>query len=377
MTSKPLMIAETASGEATGAQAAQGYSKAGWIASAFANEIPSAFPRIGAVLWMNDDLSGSEGCCNWSIESSAAALAAARQNIGDNGDYLGSYSATPVLQAPAEGATGVSLTPTLRWQGSAGSAQYTAYVWDPQAGRMKFQASTAQTSITVPASAGLAGSTFYYWTAQACNGSCGPLARWEGFTTQASATPGTPALLSPVEGAVGVSLTPTIQWSAAGGAGQYTAFVWDPAAGAMAYQATTAGLSLTLPGSAALQPDRFYYYSVQACNAAGCGPIARWEGFTTRAGLGAPGLVVPLEGSTGDGTQPTIRWTATSGATQYTVFVWDPAAVIMMFQQTTTALSAAVPASAGLQPGHFYYYSVQACTGSVCGPLARWEGFTT
>jgi len=97
--------------------------------------------------------------------------------------------------------------------------------------------------------------------------------------------------------------------------------------------------------------------------------------------VGAPLLRAPAEGATGVGVTPTIAWIAPSGSspgnTQYTVFVWDPAASVMKFQQTTTALSTAVPFSAGLVAGHFYYYSVQACDGNICGPLARWEGFTS
>jgi len=49
----------------------------------------------------------------------------------------------------------------------------------------------------------------------------------------------------------------------------------------------------------------------------------------------------------------------------------------MAYQATTTALSLTVPAGSILLPGHFYYYSAQACNGAACSPLARWEGFTT
>ncbi len=291
----------------------------------------------------------------------------------------------PGLSSPREGATGVSTTPTLTWtapSGATGSTQYTAYVWDPTASTMAWQGSTAALSITVPAGSALKGDHFYYYTVQACNGtSCGPLARWEGFTTGAGL--GAPGLSSPAEGSTNVSLTPTLAWTAASGAvsgTQYTAYVWDPTASTMVFQQTTAALSLSVPAASALQASHFYYYSAQACTGSVCGPLARWEGFTTGTGLGAPGLLAPVEGSSGNGVTPTLRWSAASGATggtQYTVFVWDPTVGKMMFQQTTAGLSAAVPASAGLVAGHFYYYSVQACNGTTCGPLARWEGFTS
>ncbi len=295
----------------------------------------------------------------------------------------------PGLTSPAEGATGVALTPTLQWtaaNGTNASTQYTAYIWDPAAGRTVFQQSTNGLSVSVPQSAALQSNHFYYYSAQACNGStCGPLARWEGFTTGAGNAPGVVTLNLPAEGAQDVSLTPVLGWSAPSGAipgtTQYTAYVWDPAASAMRFQATGTGLSVAVPGSAGLVLGHFYYWSVQACNGGACGPLARWEGFTTVSSIGAPALRSPAEGATGVGVTPTIAWLAPSGAspgnTVYTVYVWDPSASIMKFQQTTTALSIAVPFSSGLVSGHFYYYSVQACNGSTCGPLARWEGFTS
>src|SRR5581483_7562310 len=97
-----------------------------------------------------------------------------------------------------------------------------------------------------------------------------------------------------------------------------------------------------------------------------CGPLARWEGFTTAA-LGAPALTSPVEGSTGISVTPTLRWTAASGAgasTTYTGYVWDPTASKVVFQQSTSGLTVAVPAGSALAIGHFYYYSAQACDGS-------------
>jgi len=294
---------------------------------------------------------------------------------------------TPVLVAPVEGATNVPLTPTVSWNAapgsSSGTTQYTAYIWDPTVSAMVFQQTTTGLSATVPAGSALQLGRFYYYTVQACNGtSCAALARWEGFTTVAGI--GTPALTAPAEGAIGVSLTPALQWSqppgAVSGVTQYTAYVWDPAANAMRFQQTTAGLSANVPASAGLAAGHFYYWSVIVCNGASCGPLARWIGFTTAGTPGAPGLLAPAEGATHVGTTPTLRWSAPAGAvtgtTQYTAMVWDPAANTMKFQQTTAALTTAVPASAGLVAGHFYYWTVQACNGASCGPLARWIGVT-
>jgi len=344
--------------------------------SALSIGVPAASALQGGVFYYWTVQACNGGACGplarWLGFTTAAALGA------------------PGLSSPLEGATNVSTTPTVQWTAAGGAAngvtQYTVFIWDPNPGAMVFQQTTTALSLSVPPAAALQGSRFYYYTVQACDGaSCGPLARWEGFTTAASSGPGVVTLTQPPEGATGVSLTPALQWAAPTGAvsgtTRYTASVWDPAAGVMRFQQTTTALDIDVPGSAGLVLGHFYYWTVQACNGTDCGPLARWEGFTTVSGLGAPLLRGPAEGATGVGVTPTINWLAPSGAspgtTQYTVFVWDPAVGVMKFQQTTTALLLPVPFSAGLVSGHFYYYTVQACNGGTCGPLARWEGFTS
>jgi mannan endo-1,4-beta-mannosidase len=71
--SQPVMITEMGSGEASATEARQGHSKATWIRTAFTHDIP-ARPRIKAVIWFNEDKTGSDSHGeNWRIESSPAA----------------------------------------------------------------------------------------------------------------------------------------------------------------------------------------------------------------------------------------------------------------------------------------------------------------
>jgi len=294
----------------------------------------------------------------------------------------------PVLLTPAEGTQNILTTPTFTWQAPAGAVAgttvYDVWITDYTTNTVLPLETTTATSLVVPASEGLQPAHGIYWTVAACNpGACSAYARAWGETI--APQPGAPGLTSPIEGSTTVSQTPTLQWTAAsgavGGTTQYTGFVWDPAAGVMKFQQSTTALSLAVPASAGLQPGTFYYYTAQACTGSVCGPLARWEGFTTWTTPGVPALLAPVEGSTGNGATPTLQWAAPSGAvpgaTQYTAYVWDPQAGVMKFQQTVTALSVTVPASAGLQPGTFYYYTVSACNGSNCSAVARWEGFTS
>lgn len=69
---KPIMIAETASGEFSDG----GVKKSQWISDAFQTGIPS-LPAIKAVLWFNEDKTASESCpCSWPVNTTSAAQAA-------------------------------------------------------------------------------------------------------------------------------------------------------------------------------------------------------------------------------------------------------------------------------------------------------------
>jgi beta-mannanase len=68
LTSKPLMISETASEEAGG-------SKASWITTSFLTTIPQSFPRIKGVLWF-DSIDGTH---DWRVNSSYTSLSAFQQ----------------------------------------------------------------------------------------------------------------------------------------------------------------------------------------------------------------------------------------------------------------------------------------------------------
>ena len=72
ITSKPLMIAETASAEKAG-------NKAAWITDGFSNQLPHAFPKIKAVIWFNENKE-----TDWRIESSPSAQAAFADAISSN-----------------------------------------------------------------------------------------------------------------------------------------------------------------------------------------------------------------------------------------------------------------------------------------------------
>jgi beta-mannanase len=76
MTTKPMLIAETASAEVGG-------NKADWITTGFLNTIVTQFPRIQAAIWFDEDKE-----TDWRVNSSAAALGAWLQ-VAQSATYRG------------------------------------------------------------------------------------------------------------------------------------------------------------------------------------------------------------------------------------------------------------------------------------------------
>lgn len=84
LSSKPVIITETASAE-------QGGEKAAWIREGFLNELPRLFPRVSGVVWFDVQKEA-----DWRVDSSEASLAAFRE-VAASSLYGG-----PVPYQPAE-----------------------------------------------------------------------------------------------------------------------------------------------------------------------------------------------------------------------------------------------------------------------------------
>ncbi len=189
--------------------------------------------------------------------------------------------AAPVLLTPANGATGVSTSPTLSWNASSGASTYEVQVSTSPTFTtlVSDQPGLTGTSTTV---AGLASTTLYYWRANATN--AGGTSGWStvfSFTTGAGSPPAAPTLVSPTSGSTAVSRTPTLSWNASAGASSYrvqvstsssfTTTVYD--------QAGITSTSVTLPQ---LGSRITYYWQVNATNTNGTSAYSATWNFRTR-----------------------------------------------------------------------------------------------
>ena len=187
----------------------------------------------------------------------------------------------PVLNSPGNGTTGVGLTPSLSWNAASNATSYDVYFG--AGGSPQFVINTASTSYSPAA---LSAGTTYSWMVVAKNAAgTASSATWS-FTTFI-ASPSVPALLSPGNGAGGVSTAPILSWSGASNATSYDVYFGTTPSPQLVTNTTATSYS---PG--VLAPGTTFSWYVVAKNAGGSATSATWI-FTTQPA--ANGLVfVPV-----------------------------------------------------------------------------------
>ena len=289
--------------------------------------------------------------------------------------------AAPNLVSPLNGATGVSVTPVLDWSDVTGATSYGVQV----------ATNSTFTNIVINVS-GLTGSGYvvpsgllsngmtYYWRANAANSSgTGPYSASWSFTTVVT-PPAAPNLISPANGATGVSTTPTTTWSSVAGAISYhiqislnsnfTSLVYD--------QTGITSTSHTIP-SGNLVGQTQYFWRVSAINAGGEGPFSGIFNFTTGVGVpAAPFLLAPANNSTGVSRTPVLDWNTVPNATSYRVQVSTDSNFTSTIVNAVTGSSSQYTVPSGiLSYGTLYYWRANATNASGTGPWSEKWKFTT
>ncbi|MHB8107450.1 MAG: RHS repeat-associated core domain-containing protein [Candidatus Cryosericum sp.] len=214
---------------------------------------------------------------------------------------------------------------------------------------------TKDTSITLPS---LAGNTPYYWRVNAANGSAP--SPWSSVgtlvTPVASGAPQVPVPISPADMATIATVAPTLSWSVSTGADLYTVQVGTSAA----FDTSVISQSVTSPlfTTPSLADATTYYWRVRASSAGGCLGWSSVQRFTPPPLPTAPSLSSPVNGTTTSTTTPTLAWTASSGATSYTLQVSAVSTfATTVVNQSVTTVSFTIPTLANATT---YYWRVNA-----------------
>lgn len=288
----------------------------------------------------------------------------------------------PVLLAPPNNDTGVSLTPVLDWIEDISATSYklqlsmdSTFVNPPVLDTTGFSVS----QLTVPGGI-LAGYERYFWRVRTTNSiGTGPYsAPWKFKTLLLP--PAAPVLIDPPNGATGISTTPTLDWDSVHLASSYRIQIsTDPAFGS--FVINSGGLLFTqfnVPGSY-LSNNTIYYWRVSASNWAGTGPFSTVWNFRTVISppVAAPTLISPPNGAANQPLTPTLDWNDVFGSIGYTLLVSVDSLFNTTLLDTTIIPSTFTIPSGVLAGGSPYYWKVRAFNSGGFGPWSVTWRFTT
>ncbi|MEJ5244805.1 MAG: T9SS type A sorting domain-containing protein [Bacteroidota bacterium] len=276
------------------------------------------------------------------------------------------------LYMPLDGATNVTLSPTLEWQSVATATGYEVQVSTSNTFTTTVYSGTT-TNLT-QALSGLSNNTTYYWRVRALRGSeQGPWSAVWSFTTIQQ--PLTAVVLSaPANGANNVTLTPTLEWQSVATATGYEVQVsTSNTFTTTVYSGTTTNLTQALSG---LSYNTTYYWRVRALRGTEQGPWSAVWSFTTELpNLTSVILTSPANNATNVSINPTLQWQSVATATGYEVQVsTSNTFTTTVFSGTTANLYHTL---SGLNYNTTYYWRVRALRGTEQGPWSAVWSFTT
>lgn len=282
--------------------------------------------------------------------------------------------AAPSLSSPADGATNVSITPTVVWLASATATNYRLQVArDTAFTQMAFDDSTLTgTSRQVGP---LPTNTTHYWRVRARNvgGNSAYSSRWRFVTT---AAPPIPVQVFPPDSAERVDRQATFFWNRVPGATQYHLQI----ATDVSFSTLLVNDSTIVDSAkqvAALPYGARLHWRIRSRNTAGASAFSVPRVFTVM--LQPPAIttqVSPNNNASNQPVTPTLRWQHAALAARYHVQIaLDTLMTNVFLNDTTIADSAAVVRVA---PSTAYYWRVRGQnTEGTYGPFSLIRRFTT
>jgi hypothetical protein len=188
----------------------------------------------------------------------------------------------PVLNAPADSATGILNTQNFTWSSVNSAVLYTIELsTDPAFSTIDISRTLGINFSTMPT---LLGSTTYYWRVKSNNG--GHESSYSNVRTFNSATAAA-QLIYPPDSATGINLNPIFSWDPVPNADSYTLQVSTSSTfttQSMVYN--TAGITATSQQVNNLNPLQYYYWRVRSASGTIQGFYSTKFSFTTGTTIG-------------------------------------------------------------------------------------------
>ncbi len=278
----------------------------------------------------------------------------------------------PTLLTPANNAIDISLTTTLNWNALTNASSYTLQVSENNSFTSFVYNQTNLTNLSQQIS-GLNYFTIYYWRVNAINyyGTSGWSSTWS-FTALGTA-PQAPVLLTPINSAVNISLSPTLGWNSSTYATSYTLQISENNS-FTSFIFNQSGLTTTNRSISGLNNWTKYYWRVNAMNTYGTSSWSEIWSYTTI--LATPMLSLPVNGAMSIPILPTLSWNAVSGATAYSLQV-SLTNNFSSFVYNQSGLTSTNQQISGLNHTSIYYWRVSATNSFGTSNWANYWSFAT
>jgi len=193
-----------------------------------------------------------------------------------------------------------------------------------------------------------------------------------------------PALTAPANGAAGVALAPTFNWTQVAGNTGYRILIATSPSGLPTNPATTTCSPCTIVETTNTNSNSYtppsalaagtYFWQVQALEPSSSGGTAAWSNifsFTaTGLTLAAPALTGPANGATGVSLTPSFSWTSIAGNAGYLIFIATTQGVL----PTNPAVGSCSGCSIGTRANANSYTPPSAPTaGNLAAGTYYWE----
>ncbi|RYZ33634.1 MAG: endopeptidase, partial [Myxococcaceae bacterium] len=192
-------------------------------------------------------------------------------------------STAPALSTPASGATGVELLAVLDWADVTGVSGYEVQVATDSAFTNVVRSANSLVASTWTVSPGLTATTAYHWRVRALN-SCGGTSGWSAarsFTTRGCVNLAAPTLSSPANGATGVALGASLDWTDVASASGYDVQVATDSAFTNVVRSATGLGSSAWNVTPALSNLTAYHWRARATDSCGASAYSAASSFTT------------------------------------------------------------------------------------------------
>jgi len=243
------------------------------------SEIKDTLKQAGGI--MNDTL------YYWRVSASNEQETSEWSDIW-NFRTVGTAPEVPTLVLPTNGATGQATTLSLSWNASSGATSYNIQVATDNSFTSFVYNQSGLTSTSQQVS-GLSNLTTYYWRVSATNtqGTSNWSIVWS-FTTIGT-VPIVPTLISPTNGAINQSVSPTLSWSASSGATSYNLQVATDSSFAVSSLIISENTgNNTTKQISGLSKNTTYYWKVAGVNSIGnSGWSSVWSFTTFLCGISA------------------------------------------------------------------------------------------